>query len=277
MSDLSPDDEALLEQARGGLEPSSSDHARIKGKLLVRIGVTALSATSAAAGAATTLTAGAGMTIATKVVVTAAVVLGALGGGAVLVQRSSAPAPSASSLALSRSAAVPSAAIPTPSSARLPSAPRAEPALSAVPPSPARFEAPAPSNPPVPAPLSPSLPRTTERAVSLDSRSSLDSPKPAAAEAVPVGPSNVGAEAQLLQQAGVALKNGHPAKALSILDEHAASFPHGMLAEEREAERIIVLCVLGRTEEAQMRASVFLEHSPRSPLAARVRGSCGGS
>jgi 2-oxoisovalerate dehydrogenase E1 component len=46
-------------------------------------------------------------------------------------------------------------------------------------------------------------------------------------------------------------------------------------AEEREAERVIALCDLGRDAEARAAAQAFLRDRPRSPLSARVRESCG--
>ena len=46
MSDLLPDDRALLDQARGGLEPSSGDRARVRGALAAQLGIgVALAAT----------------------------------------------------------------------------------------------------------------------------------------------------------------------------------------------------------------------------------------
>jgi hypothetical protein len=61
-----------------------------------------------------------------------------------------------------------------------------------------------------------------------------------------------------------------------MIDQHRARFPNGTMVEERESERIVVLCALGRTDEARAAASAFLRDRPRSPLAGRVRASCGG-
>jgi RNA polymerase sigma-70 factor (ECF subfamily) len=84
----------------------------------------------------------------------------------------------------------------------------------------------------------------------------------------------LGAEAQLLRDADAALRANEPARALALLDRHAASFPNGLLVEERTAERVVVLCALGRTDEARDLASKFLADHRRSPLAERVRASC---
>jgi hypothetical protein len=85
----------------------------------------------------------------------------------------------------------------------------------------------------------------------------------------------VGAETRLLRRADEALRSGQPAMALDLLDEHARTFPQGVLAEERSAERVTTLCALGRTGEARAEAERFLTTTPDSPLASQVRASCG--
>jgi hypothetical protein len=87
-------------------------------------------------------------------------------------------------------------------------------------------------------------------------------------------PSSVGQEADLLRRADLALKANDPQAALTLLDQHAAEFPHGVLVEERDAERVVVLCALSRQGEAQAVARAFLRDNPLSPLAGRVRASC---
>lgn len=83
-------------------------------------------------------------------------------------------------------------------------------------------------------------------------------------------------EARLLAEAGRANQNGDGARALALLDEHAQTFPNGWLANERAAERIVVLCSLGRRAEAVREAAVFLDGRPKSPLTRRVELSCAG-
>jgi RNA polymerase sigma-70 factor (ECF subfamily) len=61
-----------------------------------------------------------------------------------------------------------------------------------------------------------------------------------------------------------------------LLDKHARSFPNGILAEERAAERVLALCALDRMADARAAASAFLRAHPHSPLAARVKSSCAG-
>jgi hypothetical protein len=79
-------------------------------------------------------------------------------------------------------------------------------------------------------------------------------------------------ETRLLRDADKALRAGATAKAISLLDEHAARFPKGALAPERTAERLIVSCELGVAD--QRRVDQFLASRGASPLAARVRRAC---
>jgi RNA polymerase sigma-70 factor (ECF subfamily) len=90
------------------------------------------------------------------------------------------------------------------------------------------------------------------------------------------GPTTVAAEAELLRKAETYLRVGDAVHALALVNEHATSFPNGILVEEREAERVVVLCTMGRTAQAREVASVFLRDHARSPLAVRVRSSCAG-
>jgi outer membrane protein assembly factor BamD (BamD/ComL family) len=83
-------------------------------------------------------------------------------------------------------------------------------------------------------------------------------------------------EVGLLDEAGLALREGRAAQALALFDEHASRFPNGVLAEERAAGRVFSLCKLGRVGEARREADTFLRDRPRSPLTERVRASCGG-
>jgi outer membrane protein assembly factor BamD (BamD/ComL family) len=89
------------------------------------------------------------------------------------------------------------------------------------------------------------------------------------------GPATVGAETKLLREAAAALRAGDAARAQALLDEHASSYPGGVMAEERQAEMVSVLCARGQTARAQDAAAAFLRDHPSSPLAARVRASCG--
>ena len=58
-------------------------------------------------------------------------------------------------------------------------------------------------------------------------------------------------EVTIIARAETALRSGHPAVALEVLNEHERKFGNGLLAEERIAARAQALCALGRTAEAQ--------------------------
>ncbi|OJY17967.1 MAG: hypothetical protein BGO98_09860 [Myxococcales bacterium 68-20] len=83
-------------------------------------------------------------------------------------------------------------------------------------------------------------------------------------------------EARLITDARLALEHGDGDKALARLAEHARLFPNGWFAADRAAERIVVLCSLGRRAEAEKEATVFLQSRPKSPLTRRVEASCAG-
>jgi outer membrane protein assembly factor BamD (BamD/ComL family) len=86
----------------------------------------------------------------------------------------------------------------------------------------------------------------------------------------------VGEEAQLLREADAALRAGDTAGAARLLDDHARLFPQGVLAEERDFQRVVLLCAAGKADAARGAASRFLSAYPQSVFAGRVRASCGG-
>src|SRR5262249_48369813 len=81
-------------------------------------------------------------------------------------------------------------------------------------------------------------------------------------------------EFALVSRAQAALSANDAATALALLDVHAARYPSGQLAEEREALRVLAACTATRAD-AGARAARFLRAHPRSPLAARIRRACG--
>jgi hypothetical protein len=95
-------------------------------------------------------------------------------------------------------------------------------------------------------------------------------PKPALLQkssAVPLKSAASGAEGPsepvLLEQARRALASS-PATALALTNQHAARFPHGVLAQEREVIAIEALRRLGRSAEADRRAAAFAQAFPGS-------------
>ncbi len=156
-------------------------------------------------------------------------------------------------------------------------------------PGPADQVAPGAASPP-PQPLAPdpapdpqaTLPPVVDTASPAASPGHLDTQPRARQEpsAAPDGPSldarNLDRELQLVRSAQRALDSGSPAQALALVDRHAAEFPHGVLNQECQAVRILALCASGRVASAQDARDRFLKQHPGSPLADRVRATCGG-
>lgn len=129
--------------------------------------------------------------------------------------------------------------------------------------------------------LGPVLPQSTRPAAG---RTNAPGPAPSSAgraqpldEADPIAPAvdPLDEEVAWLRAARSSLHEGRPLEALQELDQSAIRFSGGVLAEDRNAERIFVLCALGRVDEARMHAERFLAQHPRSSYAPSVRSSCG--
>jgi hypothetical protein len=84
-------------------------------------------------------------------------------------------------------------------------------------------------------------------------------------------------ETALLAESNAELRGGDAHRALSLLDDYDRRYPGGVLREEVLATRVIARCQLGLTPDATSRqaADLFLRRHPASPLAPRVRSSCG--
>jgi len=84
-------------------------------------------------------------------------------------------------------------------------------------------------------------------------------------------------ETALLAESNAELRGGDARRALSLLDDYEHRYPGGVLREEVLATRVIARCEMGLTPDATSRqaADLFLRRHPASPLAPRVRSSCG--
>jgi hypothetical protein len=308
MSNLTPEDRALLDLARDGHQPTDEDRGRVRAALVARMGfgtglaVTTAAATSAAstgaAGAAGTGSAIAGLsTTLTAMKVSAAVVIaGAIGGGGLAAYREVRAAHTPLIVISAVSAheqpaeaarfAERTALAPTPISNEAPAAtesPQTKGRLERVPKEEQGRDGP-------PAPRSPelgaSLPQTflppPSAAAPLDVQTSVPVPDEATEVLPPRGeemgtpraPTTVEAETRLVRAGVAALHSGDSARALALFDEHARKYPRGVLAEERAAERVVALCNLGRYGEAHAAAAEFLRDHPHSPASTRVHASC---
>jgi hypothetical protein len=81
-------------------------------------------------------------------------------------------------------------------------------------------------------------------------------------------------ERALVSAAQRALAEKRPARALDVLDDHAGTFPHGAMAEDRDALRVVALCLAGRTADADASRTKFFRRWPKSLHASRVRKAC---
>lgn len=81
-------------------------------------------------------------------------------------------------------------------------------------------------------------------------------------------------EFAIVQRAQAALASD-PARALSIADEHARTYPAGELVQEREVVAVEALAHLGRSGEAKSRAKALLKRFPRTPYVPRLERALG--
>jgi hypothetical protein len=81
------------------------------------------------------------------------------------------------------------------------------------------------------------------------------------------------AEVELLERARRLAKRGEHQAALASLREHARAHPSSVLAPERAAEEVAVLCRMGADSATMARAS-FLASDPPQYLRSRVEKAC---
>lgn len=302
--DMTPEDRALVELAREGHEPTSTDRTRVRAALAVQLGVgVGLVSTSAGAGGVSVL--GSSVSAMAVKIVAVVTVVGGLSGAGVVAYRSANPSEKrAAAVAPSVVAAtmgVPSVPPEAPASTQAASdgtsdmfrsevsAPRGSTGsqdtrlhigelLSSPRPQPNSLRL-----APGPADEEPSAPGIDHGATGHSESIAAPSEFAAGSNRVsePVGPpdlprTTLERETQLLAKAVSSLHSGEAASALVLLDEHARLFPTGALAPERMVERISALCVIGRLDEARSAATTFLRTHGGSPLVDRVRASCVG-
>jgi hypothetical protein len=265
MSELSPDTNRLLALARGAGALTDERRLQIKAGLLSQI----------AAGSALTSTAATHVAWAKAAWLSSPIVKGlsalallsAVGVGVYVGAR--APQSGAQHRASAVSSARAGNPSSNPSAAGTHDSNRAEP-------SPAETEA-VPAQPIAPAPvaqaivaLNPSSPKPNANSSHTASLNEPPNEAPAAPNA-----DTLARETSLLRDADQALRAGNAARALSLLDEHAARYPRGALAPERNAERVIARCKLGQIDTKS--AQNYLASHANSPFAARIQDACGAT
>lgn len=82
------------------------------------------------------------------------------------------------------------------------------------------------------------------------------------------------AELAALQQVHAALREGRPADALALVDEHTRRWPSGEFREQIDAARVLALCAQGPGAAARRALATFRRRWPTSLYTARVRQSC---
>jgi hypothetical protein len=132
---------------------------------------------------------------------------------------------------------------------------------------PARVEEPVPVEVEAPAPVA------APAKAHVKHRAPVAAPPPVVVENV----SSLKEETALLGGANAALARGDVKRALSLLDDYDHRPGAAQLAEERTVTGILVSCAAGRVDTARAEARHFHARWPRSPLAARVDGSCAGT
>ena len=237
---LTPEDEYLLASARAELDPSCADKQRVRSVIAAQLGLAAVvTAGNVSAGAGATT---ASVSWAITKVIGVLFALAVVGTSAHLMTR---PAPKA------RVSAGPAFEDPKPAEAA-----STEASLSTQPSS---KDAPR-GEATVTAPLPSALP------------AHKSGPLPARADASPASPGEapLSVETRLVRDTRAARLRGDLDGALSLVRQHATRFPGGVLSEERDAERILVLCAQGRLGEARTFATRFAHDHPQSALGSSV-------
>jgi len=72
-----------------------------------------------------------------------------------------------------------------------------------------------------------------------------------------------------------ALRAGNATRTLAFVREHERRFPAGQFAPERDGAKVLALCLGASRDQAVALGRAYLDSHARSPLAARVRATCG--
>lgn len=280
MSELDPEEEAVLETARRALTPPEQVTRRMRAALVAKLAapgvIAATSAAAASAGAAAGSSAGSAAAASTVAAATSAAA-GAAASGSTVASGATAAASAAflkAALGVATAAVLATATSPY----WLPATTGSVPSTSAVAPAPA-----------APAPTLPLAGRTAPGARALAAPQARPEPKPAqqrsTANVVANEAASPGREAPALKLQGEldglrqvqqAIQGGQPTRALELLGELDAAYPASTLWQEREVARVLALCGVGRVAAAREIAQRVLAVSPDSLYASRIQSSCAG-
>ncbi len=246
---MNPESRALLDAASGGDDPTGDDRSRVRARVLAQVAAGAAAGGGSAANASAahaSVGAKAGIGLGTKIFL-AAVAIGVGAAGVAAWPRHDARAPSVERAVPGTPTITAVAATATTAATQSPGGAAVD--VTDLPVAPASTHAASPS---------------------ATAKTSAPPPK----SATVASPDSLAEETALLGKAARANREGDSVRALALLDEHASRYPNGVLAEERAAQRVFVLCALGRKAEATTARAAFLRDRPHSPLAERVRGTC---
>lgn len=290
MSDLSPETEKLLALARGAGSLTEARRAQIRAGLMAQI-----AAGGAVGGAASYALWGKAAWLSSPLVkgLSAVALLSALSVGVYVETRphEAAPLGAASASAPGNGRAPGAVAAPSiehgaapapleatdnraadPSAPSTPAADSATPATESL--SAAGANAPASEGlaQPIATRQNPSASNRTRASNPSASASASASSSPSPSSPAGANADTLAEETALLRQADQALRAGNAQRALSLLNEDAARFPHGMLGPERAAEQLIARCQLGQIDAKT--AQNYVSTHAASPFAARIADAC---
>lgn len=243
MDDLSPGVRSLLQAADGFDDPSPEDAQRVRRAVLTRVGAIGVTAAVVTAGS-TQAKAASVMSIAAKLTAALAVTAGGVVATWSYVNHNH---------EVAITAPAPVKAKPTAQVADRAAAP-ADAAPAIISPEDVKLEE------ETPAPKSRVLPRAAKGVKETEAK-------------VEPTPADLEAEMKLIRGADAALRAGRASEALSLLAQHQAEHPHASLAHEREGLRGIANCQMGAPGSNAV-AERFIQHSPHSPLAPRLKSAC---
>jgi hypothetical protein len=239
VSDLSPEARAIIDAGRDGDAAGDLERARVRRALFAKIaagGGAALASSSVAAAQGTAPVVAAATTALPLAKILVPLAIIAAGSvGGTIAWHARGPAPTH---------AQPTVVLPAPTPRVAAPPPALEPVLPVV------YERPAPRH-----------------------TAAVSHPTTLVHEA-PVSTNRLAEETALLASANAALRAGNSTRALALLDDYDHRYPAGVLREEVLATRIIARCELD-AGGATAGADAFLARHPKSPLAPRVRSSCG--
>lgn len=81
-------------------------------------------------------------------------------------------------------------------------------------------------------------------------------------------------EISILKKASAALRDNRPKEAARMLAKYDREISKSIMSEERAGLGVLVLCAQGREKEARKAKQRFMNRSPNSPLAVRIRKRC---